>query len=585
MDLETKRLSLFMDLTKKMNSASDQEYLLNDIVETCKEFLQVEASSILFLDQSRQHLYFSHISNNNKQEIKRIIVPMKSSIAGTVATTGIPIICNDSNDSRIYRGVDNKSSMKTRNLVCVPLRVKSKLIGVLEAINAKKSKGFDSDDLELISLFSDYAAITIDNREMLDTLNSRVNQLSGIYRLSQIVAISPSIERLAEETVDCVEQSLKAERISLILWDEKTEEYMFLKGKNFPQEILKSGGKISSIGSVLEEAKRTKEGILYNGDAQVNSSLRFEKKGTYQAESFICVPLIFDNSIMGFLSIADCRDRRWYTKHDFEFAKIMARGFIDGFQHIKVQRQLEEKKIIDHEMEIAAKLQREFFPNFFPSFPGMGFSGVAIPHRQVGGDFYDVIQVAPDAFTGLIADISGKGISSNVFMAICRSILHISIRETPTTSAAAAHANRYIFQNSASGMFVTVFLFHVNTTERRLTYTNAGHFSQLHYCAASKKVKILKGEGKPLGVLEDSKYDEGFLSYQKGDKLVLFTDGVIEAVSAKGEEFGSDRLIRVVEDHPDAPAEELKETIIREVKQFSKTDTWEDDFTLLVMKL
>ncbi|MDA8032252.1 MAG: GAF domain-containing protein, partial [Alphaproteobacteria bacterium] len=269
-------LSLFLDITKKINSHVDREVLLDDITESCKALLKSEFSSILLLDETREELFFSHVSLNTSGKLKEMRFPVGTGIAGTVAKSGKPIIVNDPHDARIYRKVDNLTSVETRNLLCVPLFIKNKIIGVIEVMNHIGKEKFDQSDQDLLLLFAEYAAIAINNRELFKSCSLKMRQFSASYDISNIVTYNPFWDELLKKTVDVIENYLSTDRISIILLDEVTDEFKFAYGTNISKEVLKRGV-ITVEKNVLAEIKKNKSGLFCN-DIEFDERFGINKK-------------------------------------------------------------------------------------------------------------------------------------------------------------------------------------------------------------------------------------------------------------------------------------------------------------------
>lgn len=236
------------------------------------------------------------------------------------------------------------------------------------------------------------------------------------------------------------------------------------------------------------------------------------------------------------------------------------------------------------ELEVAREIQVSLIPEILPHIPGVELAARSIPAKVVGGDFYDVLQL-PDQKTGLIiADVSGKGMPAALFMGLSRTV----VRANATWHAAAADAiqdaNMMIAEDTRSGMFVTLFYGIFNARTHNLTYVNAGHNPPLLF-RGLKQYEELRGTGMALGVLEDSRFEEKTVQLNPGDMLLIYTDGVTEAINAQDEQYGIERLMAAVQSMPGRSATEVLDTIIDQVNQFSGQAPQYDDITLMVLRV
>jgi sigma-B regulation protein RsbU (phosphoserine phosphatase) len=264
---------------------------------------------------------------------------------------------------------------------------------------------------------------------------------------------------------------------------------------------------------------------------------------------------------------------------------------------ISEKKTMEEKEQLEREMArkdaelaIAAEIQKSFLPGVIPQIRGFDIGGTNIPAKEVGGDFFDVVPFEVMPFSGkrmgiMIADVSGKGVPAALFMALSRIVIRVSASMFPKASDAISFANPVISQDSKTGMFVTVFYGMLDNEEYTLTYVNAGHNPPLLFRAGSAEPEELPATGIAMGAMEDAPYEQGEARLTPGDILVLYTDGVTEALNDKNEMFEVPRLREAVEANRDLPAAGIVNAVIDAVTAFSRGQPQYDDITLMVVKV
>ncbi|MEI6839776.1 MAG: SpoIIE family protein phosphatase [Methanomicrobiales archaeon] len=256
-----------------------------------------------------------------------------------------------------------------------------------------------------------------------------------------------------------------------------------------------------------------------------------------------------------------------------------------------------EKDKLEHEMarknaelEIAADIQRSFLPETIPQLKGYDIAATSLPAKEVGGDFFDVVplEVIPlsESRMGiLVADVSGKGVPAALFMALSRVIVRVSSTWFKIPSEIIAHANVIISADSKTGMFVTLFYGVIDEKERKLTYVNAGHNPPIIFRGGSGKTEELESTGIAIGIMDDAEYSQAEVGLAPGDIILLYTDGVTEAINEKEEMFEVERLMDTIKGASLGPASEIMENIIRAVFAFSGKMPQYDDITLMVVKV
>lgn len=249
-----------------------------------------------------------------------------------------------------------------------------------------------------------------------------------------------------------------------------------------------------------------------------------------------------------------------------------------------LRRTTAEKERYTKELEIAKEIQDTFLPESTPVIPGIGIAAATIPAMEIGGDFYDFIPAGEGRWGIVVADVSGKGTSAALFMALSRTLLHVSGGNSTDPTAAIRQANRWIYEDGRSSMFVTVFYGMLDPAGMRFSYVNAGHNPPL--LVRGTGVEELGGSrGIALGVVPDVAIGSTTLELRHGDLLVLYTDGVTEAFNDLNEAFGEERLREYVRSNCAKPAPAVLEGLVAEIRRFTGTAAQSDDITLVVVKV
>ena len=253
--------------------------------------------------------------------------------------------------------------------------------------------------------------------------------------------------------------------------------------------------------------------------------------------------------------------------------------------HIEDLRQTTaEKERLVKEIEIAKGIQQSFLPDSAPNIPGLDVVAVSLPARVVGGDFYDFIPLTNDRWGLVVADVSGKGVPAALFMALSRTLMRSTAAGAISPSDAINHANTLILQDSKANMFVTLFYAVVDTKTMKLQYANAGHNPPLLVTEAKSNIVLLHAQGVPLGITNDIKATTTDIALKKGDVILLYTDGVTEAIDKTGEQFEMERLQAIVTENKNLKAQEIMDKVREELKSFVGEQPQFDDITIMVLK-
>ncbi|MBU1077553.1 MAG: GAF domain-containing protein [Spirochaetes bacterium] len=584
------RLKILIDVSKIINTTMDLQELLSRIMTSSKDVLEAEGSSLMLIDEKTRELYFNVTKGVGEDVLKEVRIPMGKGIAGLVAQNGEPINVKDAvNDDRVFKEADQATRIVTKNMVAVPMHVKDKVTGVLEIINAKNRKYFDEYDQELLQALADHAGIAIFNRDLISNLKSvnlelerSYKEIKAMYEMTHTLTNETDIKKLFEISVYVIRNIFEMERISIMLIDNKDELLKVQEAVGIKDELIKKievkPGELIS-GYVF----RTKEPLLVKNMDEEKDFGR-NKRFRYKVGSFISVPIRIRGDVIGVLSIADKKDGSPFDEKDLMTFVALTQQIGKSYENIIYYNEFLKQQRFEKELEVTRNIQQHVLPKDFPELPDLDIYGTNIPAKEVGGDFYDYMQINEKTHSLLIADVSGKSLPASMFMAFSRSITRVEAYNLISPSRVLEESNKYIFKDSEAGMFVTMFYFVVHSDARKIVFGSAGHNDQLFYKNGEGSFEYLNVKGIPLGISPESKYLEAENRYETGDLLVLYTDGVTEAISKVGEEFGMDRLKEIIVKSKGLSAREIADNILEAVNDFSQGMPQFDDITLLILK-
>jgi phosphoserine phosphatase RsbU/P len=246
-----------------------------------------------------------------------------------------------------------------------------------------------------------------------------------------------------------------------------------------------------------------------------------------------------------------------------------------------LETKIAERETDAAELQQARDIQRGLLPKEIPQLPEFAIAGAWEPARVVGGDYYDVIPLSRDKLAICIADVAGKGISAALLMANVQAAVRVFASKDVPPSRVCAQVNSVLYTNTAPEKFVTLFYGILDAHTRTLRYTNAGHLRPVLIPRSGSPIHLENG-GALLGVFPNWKYEDSVVELHRGDLLLLFTDGITEAMAPSGEEFGEERLIAATKTATEPVLEDLQSCVLGSVKDFCNSQL-SDDATLLMI--
>ena len=306
------------------------------------------------------------------------------------------------------------------------------------------------------------------------------------------------------------------------------------------------------------------------------------------AASVMVTPLLYGKQNMGVLALGNGPSSPSFTQSDFVVFKSIAEQSAFALYNAIIYSEANEKKRLDHDLEIARDIQRILLPSEAPVVPGFEISGLNIPARQVSGDYFDYIEVDKDKLGVAIADVSGKGVPASIIMAICRSVLRSQATGNPSPADVLQKVNRQLYPDIKEDMFISMAYVILDHAQSTVTLCRAGHDAPILFDHETRTATPVKPPGMVVGIDSGSVFDritgDFLLSLKRDDCLLLYTDGVTEALDANGDEFGPERMIECVRTSAPEGAPAIITRIIDELRAFVGAQPQNDDITLIAIR-
>jgi phosphoserine phosphatase RsbU/P len=412
--------------------------------------------------------------------------------------------------------------------------------------------------------------------------NPSTEHLALLYRISQTFSSSLDLDEVLNLVMDEVIAVTRAERGFVVLLDEQGR-LAFRAARGIDQKTLDEPEFQVSRG-LLERVAREGQPIC-TSDAQ--SDMRFNQRSSVvglRLRSILCVPLKIKDVVSGVLYVDNRLHIGLFTEADLELLTAIAASAAIAIENARLYQVAVENGRIERELQLAREVQVSLLPRRAPELAGWEFAAGWHPAREVAGDYYDFIPADDRAELGLvIGDVSGKGLASALFMALTRSTVRASVAPARAPAVCISRANELLCADSANGMFVTLFYACLTVETGLLTYVNAGHNPPWLFHAATGQLERLARTGMALGVDDTTGYTDREVQLAPGDLLLLYTDGVTDALSEQ-DEFGEARLAELLRQHSTASADVLLAVVEHAVNEFSGPTAPVDDITLVVVR-
>lgn len=554
--------------------------------------MRAESASMFLVEKQTQDLLFSIVSNKKEKDLTGYRVPRGQGIVGLCAQNKKTIVVEDAqNDDRVFHDAGKSVQYVTKNLIAAPLLVNNECIGVIEVLNKIGKSRFSKNDAELFESFADSVALAVQRRILTDELEdsnkqlaSRLRETQTLHAVTAAMIQEDSIEEMFGRVLNEIKSNMEIEIITVMIFNHETNALEIAATSN---EQFKNKNIDCNKDSVAKSVFTSNQALLIKDIHSDPVLSKLASTNRYKSGSCILVPLSTgkDDKPIGLLCASEPKEGK-FQNEDFVLLKTIAVQLLRGYQNIQMKDAVLAKKAIEKELEITSRIQQNILPNSFQNHQHIKLDAMSIMAKTTGGDFFDHFihkDNGPASF--LVADVSGKSLPAALFMAVSSSILRTFIRMDLEPMVTLGQANDLLYEESESGMFVTVFLSHYDPASGILKYASGGH-NEMILMHKNGNYELLSGKGHPLGILPTylQKYKGGELEIQKDDLLVLYSDGIVEAEDPNYNEYGMQRFIDVLQKNRYKPVDEMVQNVYQSVEKFSDQKDLSDDFTLMVIR-
>ena len=402
--------------------------------------------------------------------------------------------------------------------------------------------------------------------------------------VSQVgIALLPrtSLEDTLKMTIDLVFQAIPAERGFLFLKENGELSCKIARGAS--QAALPTASQVQLSRSITNKVISEGASVL-TSDAMHDP--RFQAQHSVvlsQIRSVMAVPLASGEEIFGMVYVDNPFNNR-FQEEDLKVLTTIASVASIKIENDRLLDERLEKRRMEEELKVASEIQMRLQPFAPPKLPGWDMTGVSFPCREIGGDYYDFIHRKRDSHLIVaVGDVSGKGTGAALLMSSLHAAVRAQSQTRASTSEVMGEINQYIFENSPSNKFLTLFYGGLDPNTGTLTYSNGGHNAPM-FVRRSGEVERLDKGGLPIGMMQGIVYQEASVTFDPGDVLVIYSDGITESINERDEEFDEERLIEVVKNNLGRSASGIRDRIDEALSRFVGTTAPVDDMTLMIIK-
>lgn len=419
--------------------------------------------------------------------------------------------------------------------------------------------------------------------EIATTVTPKAKQgdlLALISKVGITLLASATLNETLEQIVSLVFEAVPADRCVIMMRDEGSEDLRVAVARL--RDRVGEVGEIRVSRNVLDEVVIRGKSVL-TSDAQHDPRFASGTMVLQGVRAVLAVPLGVSDKVFGIIYADSPITEARFTEDHLKVLTTLASVAAIRVENARLVEARLERERLERELALASEIQQRFQPTAPPHVNGYELQGISFPCYEIGGDYYDFIEREDGRLVIALGDVSGKGTAAALLMSSLHAAIHAQSASHNSLVATISAVNRYLADNIPANRFVTLFYAELDPESGSLSFLNAGHNPPLIVHSAGTVEQLASG-GLPLGIKPDADYREGRTQLQKGDVLCIYSDGVTEAVSPTGEEFGATRLYETVSRNIEASAAGIRDRIESSLTKFAQGTSAADDITLVIVK-
>ncbi len=570
------REAVMLSIARALNASLTLETAVGRVLELIGEAIGADAVSIFITAAERQEAQDLQVSFARRGgAMERGAVSVDLGISGYVLDTGEPVMVDDVADEPRYEGkLDSEFGTRARALIAVPMRRREVLNGLIEGIR-ERPEPFAEDDLQFLMAVGDELAVAVENARLIEQLQKDVRERELLLDAARAVGGTLDLDQVLAALLTTLAELVPYDAVGVYLLDSETGKFTDVQHRGYPPDVVLRLNEEPGTGitgwvarhKTSVNAGRVKEDPRY---IEVRPSTRSE----------VAVPILRANEVIGVITVESDAGAA-YSDRQVGLMEIFGGHVASAITNARLYQRDVERSRLDHELELAREIQAAALPAEHLSDDRVDVMGVNVASNVVGGDYFDYFWTEQGCLRLALADVSGHGLSASLLMSAVRSAVRFSGADAQP-AALATRLNRLLYESTPANQYVAAVLAHLDTGSGHLVYSNGGHAPPLRIGA--NVAEQLDSTGLIIGAFAGAAYEERSIDLDAGDLIVFYTDGLTEMYNQEGEDFGLERLSRLIKDERERPVSEIIAAVRHDARAFRGASPRGDDVTLMLLR-
>src|SRR5215475_2933233 len=571
-EISAEMLATLAQIGEEVNASLDLDEVLARTAALIKKHIDYEIFGVLLVDEDARTLRHRFSIGYNRELAANLVIPLGQGITGTAAATGHAVRVSDvSKDPRYINAIDT-----VRSELAVPLMLQGKCVGVLD-IQSNHPDYFTKEQQSILTLLASRLAVAIDNARLFERVRSQAETLLLLNEVSREMSSILDVEELLRRAAEQVKRVIDYQILSIMLYDEEQKVFRHRLDVKHGQRVQ---GKLRVAASegIVGAAATLREPVLVP-DVSVDPRYLMVNPET---RSELAIPMVHKGKIIGVLDLESPQLNGFREDH-VQTLSILAANLAVSLENARLYEQVaRDEARLERDLQAAKRIQGALIRPVPSEDFDLDMAARYLSAREVCGDLYEFLRYGPQQLGVALADVSGKGTAAALYGAVAIGIMRSLAPQKLQPAEMLRQMNQLVGERRIEGRFMTACFATWQKGRRKFRVANAGQSQPLLY--KDGRCGKIELTGFPLGIFEETSYDEWSVTLEPGNIVVFHSDGIAETMNSEGQFFGTERLRKLVETHHVLSATELSDLILREVDWFAQGSALSDDRTLVVLK-
>lgn len=563
-------LDFLLDVAAATSETLDLDRILSNVAEIIKDVVPYDLFAILLAD--KQGLRIRHAIGHREEVVKSLEIPMGEGITGKTASLRQPMLVRDVRKEPSYLNALDA----VRSELAAPMIARGKLVGVID-LQSTRLHAYNEQDRALLMLIAARVAVSIDNARLYRRVERQNKTLRTLANLSQEFRSILALDELLGKIAKTIHGMINYDSFSILLVDADRKVLRHRFSERYDERVTLDN---VPIGKGITGAAAESRTPVRVADTLADPRYIPSHPGI---RSELAVPMIVQDRVVGVIDLESER-MGFFTEDHARLLGLLAPQVAGSVENARLYEELAQREQgMEQDLKAARKLQSVLLPKIAPALPGLTAAIQSRPAREISGDIYDFFEYDNETVLIAFGDVSGKGAAAALYGALVSGLLRTLAPRRRSPAALMRTLNETLLERKVDARYVTLTLMLWDNRDHEMTMVNAGAVPPLIF-RNGELVKI-RVEGMPIGLLDEREYEETVFQAQPGDIILLCSDGVLDQLNPKEEEYGRQRLVKVVKRVCESEPRQIADEILADLDEFTDGRRRFDDQSILALKV